>query len=161
MILLEVAVNLFTRIWFRIRTVTSARQACRKIAVLSLNRSQCQLACEGLYSSGHSHSLYTSTSDYTSAQWRLVLHILVTCSPHVNKCWVMRAIYGIRCGWSHWPITIQHVWAQWVSVVLWRACSTGSEKTARVSRSFGNFLNRLKKYLQIWITDLNAWLVGV
>ena len=49
MILLEVAVNLFTRTWFRIRSVTSARQACRKIAVLSLNRSQRQLACEGLY----------------------------------------------------------------------------------------------------------------
>ena len=49
MILLEVAVNLFTRTWFRIRSVTSARQACRKIAVLSLIRSQRQLACEGLY----------------------------------------------------------------------------------------------------------------
>ena len=49
MIILEVAVNLFTRTWFRIRSVTSARQACRKIAVLSLNRSQRQLACEGLY----------------------------------------------------------------------------------------------------------------
>ena len=51
MILLEVAVNLFTWTWFRIRSVTSARQACRKIDVLSLNRSQRQLACEGLY--GH------------------------------------------------------------------------------------------------------------
>ena len=49
MVLLEVAVNLFTRTWFRIRSVTSARPACRKIAVLSLIRSQCQLACEGLY----------------------------------------------------------------------------------------------------------------
>ena len=49
MILLGVAVNLFTRTWFRIRSVTSARQACRKIAVLSLIRSQRQLACEGLY----------------------------------------------------------------------------------------------------------------
>ena len=49
MILLEVAVNLFTRTWFRIRSVTSARQACRKNAVLSLIRSQRQLACEGLY----------------------------------------------------------------------------------------------------------------
>ena len=49
MILLEVAVNLFTRTWFRIRSVTSARQACRKIAVLSLIRSQRQLACERLY----------------------------------------------------------------------------------------------------------------
>ena len=51
MILLEVAINLFTRTWFRIRSVTSARQACRKIAVLSLIRSQRQLACEGLYAS--------------------------------------------------------------------------------------------------------------
>ena len=49
MILLEVAINLFTRTWFRIRSVTSARQACRKIDVLSLIRSQRQLACEGLY----------------------------------------------------------------------------------------------------------------
>ena len=49
MILLEVAINLFTTTWFRIRSVTSARPACRKIAVLSLIRSQRQLACEGLY----------------------------------------------------------------------------------------------------------------
>ena len=62
-----------------------------------------------IHSSGHSHSLLTSASDCTSAQWRLVLHILVTCSPHVNKCWVTRAIYGIYWGRSHWPITIQHV----------------------------------------------------
>ena len=53
--------------------------------------------------------LFTSASDYASEQWRVVLHILVTCSPHVNKCWVTLAIYGIRCGWSHWPIIIQHV----------------------------------------------------
>ena len=49
MILLEFAVNLFTKTWFRIRSLTSARQACRKIAVLSLIRSQRQLAGEGLY----------------------------------------------------------------------------------------------------------------
>ena len=42
-ILLEFAVNLFTKTWFRIRSLTSARQACRKIAVLSLIRSQRQL----------------------------------------------------------------------------------------------------------------------
>ena len=51
-----------------------------------------------IHSSGHSHSLFTSASDYASAQWRLIIHILVTCSPHVNKCWVTLAIYGIRCG---------------------------------------------------------------
>ena len=55
MILLEVVVNLFTRTRFRIRSVTSARQACRKIAVLSLNRSERQLACEGLYRHRHRH----------------------------------------------------------------------------------------------------------
>ena len=49
MIWFEVAVNLLTRTWFRIRSVTSARPACRKIAVLSLIRSQRQLACGGLY----------------------------------------------------------------------------------------------------------------
>ena len=55
------------------------------------------------HSSGHSYSLLTSASDYTSAQWRLVLHMLVTCSPHVNKCWATRAIYGIYWGRSHCP----------------------------------------------------------
>ena len=94
-------------------------------------------------SSGHSHTLLTSASDYTSAQWRLVLHILVTCSPHVNKCWVTRAIYGIHWGRSHWPLTIQHVRAQWRSVVSWPACLTGSEKAARVSRSIGYVVNGL------------------
>ena len=59
-----------------------------------------------IHSSGHSHILLTSASDYTSAQWGLVLHILVTCSPHVNKCWVTRTIYGIYWDRSHWPITI-------------------------------------------------------
>ena len=29
---------------------------------------------------------------------RCRVHILVTCSPHVNKCWVTLPIYGIRCG---------------------------------------------------------------
>ena len=96
-----------------------------------------------IHSSGHSHSLLTSASDYTSAQWRLVLHILVTCSPHVNKCWVTRAIYGFHWGRSHWPITIQHVRAQRKSVVSWRACSTGSEKAARVPRSIGDVLSGL------------------
>ena len=38
-----------------------------------------------IHSSGHSHSLFTSASDYASAQWRLVVHILITCSPHVNS----------------------------------------------------------------------------
>ena len=93
-----------------------------------------------IHSSGHSHSLFTSASDYASAQWRLVLHILATCSPHVNKCWVTLAIYGIRCGESHWPITIQHVRAQWGSIVSWRAFSAGSERAVRVSRSTGDFL---------------------
>ena len=53
-----------------------------------------------IHSSEHSHSLFTSASDYASAQWRLVLHILVTCSSHVNKCWVTLVIYGIRCNKS-------------------------------------------------------------
>ena len=48
-ILLKVAVNLFTKTWFRIRSVNSALQACRKIAVLSPIRSQRQLASEGVY----------------------------------------------------------------------------------------------------------------
>ena len=54
-----------------------------------------------IHSSGHLRGPFTSASDYAPAQWRLLLHILVTCSPHVNKCWVRLAIYGIRCGWSH------------------------------------------------------------
>ena len=97
-----------------------------------------------IHLSGHSLGLFTSAGHYAYAQWRLVLHILVTRSPHVNKCWVTHAIYGIRWGWSHWPITIQHVRAQWGSVVSWRACSTGSEKALRVSRSIKNFLHVLK-----------------
>ena len=48
MILLEVAVNLFTRTWFWIRSFTSARPTCREIVVLSLVRSQRQLTCERL-----------------------------------------------------------------------------------------------------------------
>ena len=31
------------------------------------------------------NSIFTSTSDYSSVQWRSVLHILVTCSSHVNN----------------------------------------------------------------------------
>ena len=42
MILLQVAFNTFIRTWFRIRLLTSARQACQKIAVLSLIGSQRQ-----------------------------------------------------------------------------------------------------------------------
>ena len=68
-----------------------------------------------IHSKGHSRGPFTSTSDYASDHWSLVLHILVTCSPHVNKCWVTLAIYGIRWGWSPWPTTIQHVRAQWLS----------------------------------------------
>ena len=37
------------------------------------------------HSLGHSRGPLTSASDYASAQWRLILHILVTRSPHVNK----------------------------------------------------------------------------
>ena len=114
------------------------------------------------HSSGQSHCFCTSASNYASAQWRLVLHILVTCSPHVNKSWVTRALCGIRCGWSHWPITIQHVRAKWGSVLSWRACSAGSEKTARVSRSFGNFLNGLKKIFanfDHWLKHMTCWCV--
>ena len=107
-----------------------------------------------IHFSGHSRGSFTSASDYASAKWRLLLHIMVTWSPRVNKYWVKRAIYGICCGWSQWPITIQHVRARWGSVGSWRACSTGSEKAARVSRSIGNLLNGFKKkYLQILIVD--------
>ena len=115
-----------------------------------------------IHSSGHSHSLLTSASDYTSVQWRLVLHILVTFSPHVNKCWVTCAIYGIHWGRSFWPITIQHVRAQWRSVVSWRACSTGNEKAAQVSRSIGDVLNGLFKKLansDPWLKHRTCWCV--
>ena len=47
-------------------------------------------------------------------------------------------------------ITIQHVRAQWGSIVSWRACSAGSERAVRVSRSTGDFSNGLKWYLQNW-----------
>ena len=96
-----------------------------------------------------SRGLFTSGSDYASAQWRLALHILVICSPHV-KYWVARAICGIHWGWSHWPITIQHLRVRWGSVLSWRACLTGSEKATRVSRSIGNFLNGLKNICKFW-----------
>ena len=46
-----------------------------------------------IHSPGHSHSLFTSASDYASAQWRLALHILVTYSPHVNKCWFFYSLW--------------------------------------------------------------------
>ena len=105
-----------------------------------------------IHFSGHSRGPFTSTIDYASAQWRLLLHILATCSPHVSKSRVTRDIYGIRWGWSHWPITIQHAQAQWGYVVSWRACSTGSEKAARVSRSIGI----LKKYLPIFYYRLKC-----
>ena len=112
-----------------------------------------------IHTSGHSHSLLTSASDYTSAQWRLVLHIWVTCSPHVNKCWVTRSIYGIHWGRSHWPLTILHVRAQWRSVVPWRACSTGSEKAARASRSIGDVLNGLFANFDPWLKRMTWWCV--
>ena len=113
-----------------------------------------------IHSSGHSRCLFTSTSDYASGQWRLMLHILVTCSPHFRKYWVTRAIYGIRWGWSHWPITIQHVRAQWGSVVSQQACLTGSEKAEPVSRSIGfifaNFDHWLK-HMIYWCVISSRW----
>ena len=57
-----------------------------------------------IHSSGHSRGLFISASDWASAQWKFVLHILVTWSPNVNKCLVMRIFIGAG---SHWPITIQ------------------------------------------------------
>ena len=105
------------------------------------------------HSSGHMRGLLTSAGEYASAQWRLVLHILVTCSPHVNECWVTRAIYDIHWGWNHWPITIQPVRAQWGYAMSRRACSTGSEKPPECPEALGFFFNGLKMYLQIVITD--------
>ena len=94
-----------------------------------------------IHSLGQSSSFFTSTSDYASAQWRLVLHIFVTCSPHVNKCWVMHAIYGIHWGWSHWPITIQHVQTRWRSFVSWRTCLTGGgRRPCECPEALGIFL---------------------
>ena len=107
-----------------------------------------------IHSSGHSPSLFTPTSDYASAHWRLALHILVTCFPHVNKCWVTRVIYGISWGWRHWPITIQHMRAKWGSVVSWRACSTGSEKAKQVSQSIGIFF----KWIYVIFANFDHWL---
>ena len=104
-----------------------------------------------IHSSGHSRTaFFTSASDYASVQWWQVHHILVTCSPHVNKCWVTLAIYGICCGWSHWPTTIQHVRAHWRSIVSWQACSAGSERAVRVSRSTGDFQMDLKNICKFW-----------
>ena len=34
--------------------------------------------------------------DWMSVQWRLVLHISVTFSPNVNKCWVKRLFIKLR-----------------------------------------------------------------
>ena len=92
--------------------------------------------------------ILTSSSDYAYAQWIFMLHVLVTRSPNGNKCWVTLAIYGIPWGWCHWPITIQHLRAQWGSVVSWRACSIGSEKAALVPRSIRISLSWLKIYWQ-------------
>ena len=114
-----------------------------------------------IHSSGHSRGPFASASDYASAQWRLLLHILVTCFPHFNKWWVTRDIYGSRCGWSHWPIIIQHVRALWRSAVSWRACSTGTDNAVRVSRSIGSFLMDLKivANFDYWIKRMTCWCV--
>ena len=48
------------------------------------------------------------------------------------------------------PIAIQHVRAQWAFVVSWLACSTGSEKAARLSRSIEHILNGLKNICKFW-----------
>ena len=111
-----------------------------------------------IHSSGHSHSLLTSASDYTSAQWRLLLHILVTCSPHVNKCWVTRAICGILWGRSHWPITIQHVRAQWRSVVPWHRKWEGC---ASVPKQWGCYKWTLKIFANFdpWLKCMTCWCV--
>ena len=73
-----------------------------------------------IHFSGHSHSLLTSASDYTSAQWKLVLHFLVTCSSHVNKCWIDRAIYDNTCGPSEYPLC--HDGRVWQEVKSLRQC---------------------------------------
>ena len=107
-------------------------------------------ANSAIHSLGHSHSLLTSASDYTSAQWRLVLHILGTCSPHVNKCWVNCAIYGIHWGRNHWPITIQHVRAQWRSVVSWRVCSTEVRRLCECPEALGMFKMDFTNICEFW-----------
>ena len=78
------------------------------------------------------------------------------------KCWVTHTTYGSRCGWSHWLITIQYVQAQRGSIVSWQACSRGSEKAVRVSRSVGNFLNGFKKVFanyDYWLKRMTCWYV--
>ena len=114
-----------------------------------------------IHSSGHSHNLFTSASDYASAQWRLVLHILVTCSPHVNKCWVTLAIYGIRCGLSHWPITIQHVRAQWGYIVMtsvfgrkWKGCASVPKHCGFFKWTYKIFAN-----FDHWLKRITCWRV--
>ena len=102
-----------------------------------------------IHSSGHSRGPFTSISDYASAQWRLVLHILVTCSPYVNKCLVTRAMYGIRCDWNHWPITktcgpSEHL-----------LCHDGHirqevKRPRECSEALGIFLNGLKNICKFW-----------
>ena len=111
-------------------------------------------------SSGPSRGLFTSASDYASAQWRLVLHILVTCSPHVNKCWVMRAIYGIRWGWSRWPITIQHVWSQWGFIDDGHVRQE-VKRPHECPEALEIFFNGLEKYLQMdrWLKRMTCWSV--
>ena len=105
-----------------------------------------------IHSSGHSRSPFTSASDYASAHWILLLHILVTCSPHSNKCWVTRAIYGIHCGWSHWPITIQHVRAQWGG----RSCHDRRvrqevKRPRECPEALGIFLMDFKNICKFWL----------
>ena len=70
-------------------------------------------------SSGHSRGLFTSANEWASAQWRFLLHIPVTWSPNVNKCWVVRVF--IVAG-NHWPTTIQHVRAQSDVIGPWQPC---------------------------------------
>ena len=91
-------------------------------------------------------------------QWLRVCAVKIGTSYFGNLFLTCQQVLGHACHiwyslWLKWPITTQHVQAQWGLVVSWRACSTGSKKAARVSRSIGHFWNGLQKYLQILITD--------
>ena len=123
---------------------------CHMLLIVIGTDIKCNHTNSAIHSSRHSSSFFTSASDYASAQWRLVLHILVTCTPHFNKCWVVHAIYGIHWGWCH-------VQARWWSVVSWRTCLTGDEKAMRVSRRIRKFFEWTYTYFDHWLKCM-TWL---
>ena len=93
----------------------------------------------------------TLAQSFHFCQWLCVCAMKTGTSYFGNLFSTCQQVLGHACHiwyslWlkSHWPITIQHMPAQWWSIVSWRACLAGSERAARVSQSTGDFSNGLR-----------------